>query len=527
MFSKRASVFGILLLSFAFIGVFYLLNTSVVHAGGGYWEAWLYDRTVGRVVRVAHDGVNTTTLIDTVLPGTTFNRYISPSRDGRYLAYVADNTFSIYDSTVRSAIINIPLGFESVSALDFSGSPYMWNATSTQFAIGYGTNLYSGSASWTIAVVDVATGSISRMLTREAPAASAVPADFFYVIPVVQQFNDFVITFSTIPYATEGMPQYPTFGWDFTGGATFPQDSYISPALDQNALGEAVMLVSSSAYPNATHPEFGMAIANLVSAYNAYTGMRQDYLFAPGAFRVNFAQSSELVVVSYFDSASGEPNAIRIYTRGGRLAGEMNDGSLPVFNVTSIDGIVGGFIASASSGQGRAGGTTLYRVYTLPGSEPAPFTAVSVWNSSLGANYEIAWVSDEQYNPNPSVEAWGVASPNVVFAPPGPIIAQPVLPTLPVAIPVVPTLPVAVPVRLRAGGQAVVQTTAGDPLNVRAGAGRGFQVIARVSAGQIVTIIQGPVVADGFTWWQIALPSNVVGWSVEAADSIQTLIPIN
>jgi hypothetical protein len=248
------------------------------------------------------------------------------------------------------------------------------------------------------------------------------------------------------------------------------------------------------------------------------------------------------------------------------LVGEMNDGSLPVFNVTSIDGIVGGFIATASGGEGRAGGTTLYRVYTQPGSDPAPFTAVPVWNSTLGANYEIAWVSDEQYQPG-SVEPWGFANPNTVFVPAGPIIAQPIEPQLPVAIPVqptlpvaipvvptlpvavpvvpsgpvavpvvpsgpvavpvVPTLPVAVPVQLRIGGQARVQTTAGDLLNVRAGAGRSYQVIAQVNAGQIVSIVQGPIAADGLNWWQIMLPTGVVGWSVESVEGIQTLVPLN
>jgi hypothetical protein len=565
MFRSRVVHFSVILFCIVLLGAFGF-GAAPAHAGGGYWEAWLYDRTFGRVVRVAHDGFNTSTLVDTVLPGTAFNRYISPSRDGRYLAYVADNTLSIYDSAIGSVIVNVPLGFGSVSALDFSGSTYMWDSTNTRFAIGYGTNLYEGPASWTIAVVDVTVGDITMMLTREDPAASAIPADFFYIIPVVQQFNDFTIIFSTVLYASEGLPQYPTFGWDFTGGTTFAEDSYISLALDQNVLGEAVMLVSSSAYPNATYSETGMAIPNIVSAYNAFTGMRQDYLFAPNAFRVNFSQASELVTVSYVDPVLGEPNAILTYTRGGMLVGEMNDGSLPVFNVTSIDGIVGGFIATASGGEGRAGGTTLYRVYTQPGSDPAPFTAVPVWNSTLGANYEIAWVSDEQYQPG-SVEPWGFANPNTVFVPAGPIIAQPIEPQLPVAIPVqptlpvaipvvptlpvavpvvpsgpvavpvvpsgpvavpvVPTLPVAVPVQLRIGGQARVQTTAGDLLNVRAGAGRSYQVIAQVNAGQIVSIVQGPIAADGLNWWQIMLPTGVVGWSVESVEGIQTLVPLN
>jgi uncharacterized protein YgiM (DUF1202 family) len=82
-------------------------------------------------------------------------------------------------------------------------------------------------------------------------------------------------------------------------------------------------------------------------------------------------------------------------------------------------------------------------------------------------------------------------------------------------------------VQLRIGGQARVQTTAGDLLNVRAGAGRSYQVIAQVNAGQIVSIVQGPIAADGLNWWQIMLPTGVVGWSVESVEGIQTLVPLN
>lgn len=551
MSRTRASFFSIILFCAVMVGALGFVALPA-RASGGYWEAWLYDHTVGRVARIAHDGVNTVTVSDTVLPGTGHSRYVAPSHDGRYIAYVSELSLRVYDSMTNSVVATAPLPADTVSALDFTGSPYMWNSTNTQVALGYGYGLFGGSPSWSwsIVVLDVPSNTPIMSLNEGTPIASAVPPDG-YIIPIVQQFNDFTLIFNTLYYATEGLPQYPAYAWDFIGSATFAEDSYIGFELDQNSLGEAVMLLSDGAYPGAFQVDSGYAVPNIVSAYNAFTGTRSDYLSVPGAFRVTFVQSSELVAVSFVDIDTGTPTAIRAYTRGGSLAGEMSDGSLIVANVTSLDGIVGGFIATASSGTGRAGGTTVYRVYTRPGSVPAPFTAVPVWNSTLGANYEIAWVSDEGYGPSGTVEAWGSISgstgtlieppilidPQIVLTPgvidplviPTPLIINPQIVSTVAPVPIVITPPNAVPVGtgLRPGALAMVQTTEGDPLNVRAGAGRSFNVIGQANHRDSVTIIQGPVAADGFNWWQIALPSGLIGWAVDSADGIQTLIPLS
>lgn len=546
MSRTRASYFSIILFCAVMIGA---LGSGAQHvrASGGYWEAWLYDHVVGRVARIAHDGINTVTVSDTVLPGTGHSRYVAPSHDGRYIAYVSELILRVYDSLTNSVVATAPLPADTVSALDFTGSSYMWNATSTQVALGYGYGFFGGSPSWSIVVLDVPSNTPIRSLNEGTPIASAIPSGGF-VIPIVQQFNDFTIIFNTLYYATEGLPQYPAYGWDFMGSTTFADDSYIGFELDQNSLGEAVMLLSDADYPGSVQVESGYAVPNIVSAYNAFTGTRSDYLSVPGAFRVTFIQSSELVAVSFVDMDTGTPTAIRAYTRGGALAGEMSDGSLIVANVTSLDGIVGGFIATASSGTGRAGGTTVYRVYTRPGSTPAPYSAVPVWNSTLGANYEIAWVSDEAYGPSGTVEGWGsiggilieppiLIDPQIVLTPgvidplviPTPVIINPLIVPTVAPVPVIVTPPNTVPVGagLRPGAQAMVQTTEGDPLNVRAGAGRSFNVIGQANHRDTVTVIQGPVAADGFTWWQIALPSGLIGWAVDSADGIQTLIPLN
>lgn len=79
---------------------------------------------------------------------------------------------------------------------------------------------------------------------------------------------------------------------------------------------------------------------------------------------------------------------------------------------------------------------------------------------------------------------------------------------------------------LTTGGQAIVVVVRNDSLNVRSGPGTGFDSLARLSAGTVVTILDEPVSSDSYVWWQIRTPDGIEGWAVEAADGIQTLAPV-
>ncbi|MGQ9887298.1 MAG: SH3 domain-containing protein [Aggregatilineales bacterium] len=358
------------------------------------------------------------------------------------------------------------------------------------------------------------------LLQDASPEATAVMTSG-YSVPVIQRFEDPYITFITVPYATEGAPQYPAYTSNIMGPTVTPNPSLTGFELDQNALGEALMLLHDEGYPEAFAPESGFAVPNMVGAYNPLTGAQANYLFAPGAYRVTLVQASELAAVSVADPSTGMPTAIRLFTRGGAPLDEVREPVLTVRHVTSVEGTIGGFIVAASPTSGP-GGTTIYSVSTRPGS-PDYFTPVSVWNSTLGANYRIVWVSDENATPAASVEAWAVLTS---FSPPPTAAPLPVVaPTATPAAPA-PPAPPAVPGGLYVGGQARVQTTAGDRLNVRTGPGRSFSVAVQARNGEIVAIVGGPTAADGYVWWQIRLSEGTVGWAVESADGVQTLIPI-
>lgn len=62
---------------------------------------------------------------------------------------------------------------------------------------------------------------------------------------------------------------------------------------------------------------------------------------------------------------------------------------------------------------------------------------------------------------------------------------------------------------LAVGGAAMVTD---DGVNVRGNPTTTAEVLTSLSAGQQVTILDGPVEADGFTWWEVAVSDDSQGW---------------
>lgn len=83
-----------------------------------------------------------------------------------------------------------------------------------------------------------------------------------------------------------------------------------------------------------------------------------------------------------------------------------------------------------------------------------------------------------------------------------------------------PTLPAvqftATPVTIEIGKLVIVAGVDGDELNVRDNPGViGTSIVRRVAEGTVLTIVDGPRQADGFTWWQIqSADQTIKGWAV-------------
>ena len=79
-----------------------------------------------------------------------------------------------------------------------------------------------------------------------------------------------------------------------------------------------------------------------------------------------------------------------------------------------------------------------------------------------------------------------------------------------------PATPTPEPIVLHIQGAAIISNLNGNPLRVRAAAGTKARVVERLPEGTEVKIIEGPTLADGFTWWRVEA-GKVNGWVAERA----------
>ena len=88
-----------------------------------------------------------------------------------------------------------------------------------------------------------------------------------------------------------------------------------------------------------------------------------------------------------------------------------------------------------------------------------------------------------------------------------------------------PTATPAPPPALRPQAFATVMNLSGSPLRLRASASTKGKVVGKLPEGTLVQILEGPVEADGFTWWKVQTP-KVVGWAAErSAEGAVWLVP--
>ncbi len=132
--------------------------------------------------------------------------------------------------------------------------------------------------------------------------------------------------------------------------------------------------------------------------------------------------------------------------------------------------------------------------------------------------------------PTPTAGPEATVLPEVVGAAPG---AQPAVQTTPLPVVDTPTpLPEATPTftptsepgtALAAGRPARIVAPGG--LNMRDVPSTGGVLVVQAGAGQLVTVVDGPTSADGFTWWQIDDGAGRVGWVADGDGETEWLSP--
>ena len=75
------------------------------------------------------------------------------------------------------------------------------------------------------------------------------------------------------------------------------------------------------------------------------------------------------------------------------------------------------------------------------------------------------------------------------------------------------------------GAEAVVNTIDGEVLYLRDSPSTGGEIIIFLYNDMPVTLLEGPVLAEGYTWWRIRTADGDEGWAAEAVDTVTTLLP--
>lgn len=477
-----------------------LLGILPVQAAGAPWWVWLYGGN-GSMVQVDSSG---TTLQSWMLPGepgATYSRSVAMSSDGRYVGYSLTTaagapSIRIYDLSIGAVIYTYALPMNSVTSMDYAASHLNFSPGNASFAFGY----VQDYDFYAVVVIDLTSGEAPMLIDENIQAGLGGMLSSLVMIPVVQYHTTDLVQFTAVPYATGGAPQYPCVEWRLSTGFLGYCAAYIQMGVDTYAnTGEVVMSLSDTSFPGTEIPEGMGYLQNTIKAFTPATGELFTVTALPDLLMARFIQDGERLGV-VMNGPAMYSYSLNVMERSGIISA-----SIPVSYtspISSMAGTLNGFLYTVGQG-GDAGGTTLHFVETRFNSPPL---MASVWNSSMGADMRIIWTSDIRPPSIPAFNAWGRLS--------GPIVA-------PTSIPASPPLAAGV---LVIGGQARVFTTDGDSLNLRTGPGRSFQRVGMVGSGTVVTILEGPVAADGFNWWRIQLPNGQGGWAVDYADGVPTLI---
>ncbi len=104
----------------------------------------------------------------------------------------------------------------------------------------------------------------------------------------------------------------------------------------------------------------------------------------------------------------------------------------------------------------------------------------------------------------------------------------PVVLELPTPTPVLEPTPTFTPTPIPGTALAVGQparVAAPGGLNIRETPGTSGPIITRLGFGQLVTVLEGPVSADGFIWWKVDDGQGNVGWAAQGDGVDEWLTP--
>jgi hypothetical protein len=486
---------------------------------GGSWSAWVYNQDTGKMVHVFPDGAAPVEMFFPLPPGTSqYPSMVTISRDGAYLAAcLTDNTgsasvrvYDIYGGHYIAAYL--PPGPIIGCAL----TRYSFSEDGTQLAFGI-LNHWPGEPDsrpdWEVIVMQMNTSAILYHLDSNSPLVTGLGIDPGGKLPFVVTFQmatgtfPGLITVKPVQWATEGACSYDGLIWNLSDGTISQNGLYGKGGLDfllPNS--EAAWTDVDTTRPQGVLEGPGCAY-NVIMYSNKAGALYPIYTNSTVLYGSTFVDDGHRVA---FSSYAGGVTQWMALDRNGAITTLPSDLS-DVYQVWgTLDGYA--FLRNPS------GGAPEVRYHRFAGG-PSPDIYVA-WSGLPGEYYRMIWV-------NPLSGGTGLPPfpPLATLGPP--IVITPTLPPPAVITLPPPPLPSGA---LVAGGRARVNTTEGDMLRIRSGPGTSFAVAFQLANGIPVTLVEGPVSADGFSWWYIRTDDGRAGWCVEGVMDngayLQTLIPI-
>lgn len=489
-------------------------------AQGDGWRAWLFEDATGQMTEVSDSGELSFFFLPKPPGFDTFFRRVAVGHGGSPFAYIVYNSATFQGQLAvanRDGLLtsfNLPLTI--ADTFEFNASEELFNEDNS--ALAYGYSLDGGG--WAVIVLETRqNGAVTNQLRSDETRVESlgIPANFG-LTPVVRQFAGQTVTFTLVQSGTEVASRYDSYTWNLNTGTLTLNPAF--PGLDADTLpatGETVMPLYDDRLPNQGEA-FMFFQANSLHVYDPFAAARFPFYNAPAEslFSPEFIQNGELVLVNA-SSASGEISQWRVVRRDGSLVGTLPASVM----LNDVAGVPDGFIYTTDTF--NPGSTTLVYVNSRDGLD----AGVPVWSSQAGASPVIVWAGGTETAAQSAYTAWAaLAEP--VYLPAG--LTPAIVPT---AARVSPNqLAAATPVVegfLALGGMAVVNTTEGDQLNVRASPSTGAAIVGKLTDGARVSLLDGPRFAEGYTWWKIRTASGIEGWAVESVNDngtrLQTLLP--
>jgi Bacterial SH3 domain len=482
------------------------------------WTAWLHYGRHMTLVNAAGESLREVDLpapdgytIDTLGAGI-----MAVSHKGDLIAYAPFRPNSdlihivIYDSANQTLMLDYIFSAGTEPASLLSNIRFSEDDNLIAFSYIFTHNELTPSAEkrgWGMAVLNILTGKLIYQLsntqfTTSEPGFSTLDG---WEAPIVQSYNDSKITFILIPPVSSGVRG---FTWNTLTGEISEDIALLGVHYSVfEPTNEAIGVFSN----REDDPHYTLQVYDPIihARYPFYAGDGWGH-----SITTAFVQNGERVLIGNSGSS------LTLVERNGQTIDQWNVSDYFVIN--TAQGIPDGFLYTAFIDHSPVAGDELgipilaavnTRDNQLDFGQPLwhlsfqEFRARAKVDSPL---LEIVWEHDDA--PRGPYIPWAQLAPPVYELTPAGTLPPPTMIPTPE-----PLFQISMTVH--------VQTTGGEILNLRSDHTRTADVIMYLKDNTPLTLLEGPVESEGYTWWRVRTPDGVEGWTVANNGELQTLVP--